>query len=99
MVVYFAFAGTGIVAGLILAGLQQLNGGKDLSDNVENVAIGIGATVGLSVAAAVIFSGTIFDYDSTGGVGRGFFALLGLVALAGGVYLWQHFKQKPNQPA
>jgi hypothetical protein len=90
--VYLA-AGAGLMLFAALGGgLVWLNGGKDISKSITYGLLAIGSLAGLVVAVLVILAGVLFNYENTDAFGRAAVALIGLTAVAGGVYLYSRNK-------
>ncbi len=94
-----AFVGA-LAGGLLSELLGALSRGTTLSAKVEVGAFITGGVFGVLAAGFVIMQGVLFDYDGFDALGRGFMALLGVAALAAGVWAWRRIpaSNRTSQP-
>jgi hypothetical protein len=96
VIIYFG-AFMAIFAGGVIVFIAQLLLGEEKAneDAVTYPILWVAGAGGLWFAASIVFSDWL-KYEGTDAFGRGAFALLGLAALAGTIYMWRA-NTKPKQ--
>lgn len=89
VIIYFG-AFMAIIVAAILLMIAKLMVGEEKSegDSVVYPVLWVAGAVGLWFAGAIVFSDWL-RYEDTDAFGQGAFALLGLAALAGTIYMWR----------
>ena len=79
-----------VIAGGLLGGLADEVIGKQ----APNAVLWVWGLSSVAIAVLLVLSGAGYGYGDLDAFGTGAVALLGLAALAGGVWAWRHFSAK-----